>query len=642
MSVPATTGKNKPFVIYSIMKTTFYLLALMLLGIRFTYGQTFPETFTNPACLNCAPSNYTIMSGTPAISNRFVYGGNLPNWSVPIPSPPSKTAAVFPNTDEVFVTLKSNGSQSDKIRVSSGGLVAGFEYTISYYVLSSGTQFSSFGSTATLQISTKDQYPAIVATRVTTFNGNTNQWILEELTFTAPATDLNFTLFGTSPNGQNGYVNFDIYSRPFKCRIKGGKVALIRTSDVTPFPCATINLNEQVQLPTPNGTQVVWRKDPNINFPAMTPQEVAEAPVQIPGAQYYAFYKGTNIPYECYNTDLSTAAFSFTAAETQAILTDNSAAINCVDESTVDLTSREGQSPYQIRWFDNDQHQGAVIPNATQATIGTYYAFYFNPDGNCYSTNKALLSSAFSVTAATICCNNPNSPSSQVALSGSVADVVCPMQTANLTSFLPKPLSLPPNTVIEWFTSPDHTTGKVDDPSSVTTGTYYAFAHDLTYGCYNTNISTSFVNVTTPCAASELTPTLEIDGLSFIEGAERDFVIHIHEIAGFGTKGNISIRINKIGAFDITYPTSSGISNVSGGINNSNGNWNFSEDANFITVSSNIVLPANAHTVLGFKIKRKTDKPAGITQNLTAVIVASSGGDKNVYNNTVVTAVSTN
>ncbi|SEJ43049.1 hypothetical protein SAMN05216327_11049 [Dyadobacter sp. SG02] len=624
------------------MKTIYYLLALILLGTHSTFGQTLPETFTNPACLNCTPSGYTILSGAPAVSNRFTYGGNLPNWSVPIPSPPSKTAAVFPNTDEVFVTLKSNGTQSDKIRVSAGGLVPGYEYTISYYVLSSSTQFSSFGSTATLQISTKDQFPAIVETQLTTFNGNHNQWLLEKLTFTAPAPELNITLFGTSPNGQNGYVNFDIYSRPFSCRIKGGKVALIRTSDVTPFSCATINLNDQVQLPTPTGTQVIWKKNPDINYATMTAQEVAEAPTQIPGAQYYAFYKGVNIPYECYNTEFSTAAFSFTAAETQAVLTSNSAAINCSNQNTFDLTSRESQSPYQVRWFNNDQHQGSVITNAAQAPLGTYYAFYFNPNGNCYSTNKALLSSGFSVIGATICCNNPNSPASQITLTGSVADVVCPTQTANLTNFLPKPLSLPPNTVIEWFTSPDHTTGKVDDPTAVTSGTYYAFAHDLTYGCYNTTISQSFVNVTTPCAAPELTPTLEIDGLSFMENAERDFVVNIHEIAGFSTKGNVSIRISKIGAFDITYSTSSGTSNVSGGINNTNGNWTFSEDPNFITISSNAILPANTQAVLGFKIKRKVNKPTGITQNLTAVVVSGSGGEKNVHNNTVVTAVSTN
>lgn len=619
------------------MKKILLLLAICMAGVHLAYSQVFPETFTSPVCSNCVPSGYSIVSGQPAISNIVGYPGV--QWASGIPNPPSKNEAVFPNTNGVFVSLKSIGNQSAKIAVVSGGFVPGFQYTLRYHVLSSKEQFTSYGSTATLRIATTDQFPAVIATKVTNFNGNIHQWIQQEITFIAPAAQLEFTLFGSSDAG-TGYVNFDIYSRPFTCKIPGGQVKLIRDSDATPFACATENLYENVQLPIPAGAQVIWKTNPDVTWGTLTVQQASQASPLPSGQQYYAFYKGENIPYECYNTEMSTAGFSFSTVETQATLKSNSAAINCASQSSYDLTSQQAQSPYEVRWFNNDQHVGPMIANPSQVAIGTYYAFYFN--GNCYSTNKALLSSAFSVTAATICCNNPNNPSSQIALSASNVNVACPMQTADLTSFLPQPLSLPPNTVIEWFTSPDHTTGKIDDPSAVTTGTYYVFAHDLTYGCYNTNLSTSFVNVSTPCAAPELNPTLDIDGLSFIEGAERDFIITIHEIAGFGTNGNVSFRIGKIGAFDITYPTNSGVSNVFGGVNNANSNWTFSEDDNFITVSSNLILPANSQSIIGFKIKRKTDKPAGVTQNLTAVIVTSSGGEKNEYNNAVVTAISTN
>lgn len=624
-----------------IMKKSLHLFAaICIASIHLAYGQVFPETFTSSVCSNCAPSGYSIVSGEPAISNIVGYPGVW--WAFGVPEPPSKNEVLFPNTNGVFVSLKSVGNQSAKVSVVSGGFVPGFQYTLKYYVLSSKEQSTHYGTSATLRVATTDQFPAIIATKVTTFDAsNIHQWLLQELTFTATNSQLEFTLYGAC-NAGTGYVNFDIYSRPFTCKIPGGQVKFIRDSDVTPFPCATENLYENIQLPTPAGAQVIWKTNPNVTWGTLTTQQASQAPPLPSGQQYYAFFKGENIPYECYNTEMSTAAFSFTAAETQATLKSNSAAINCADQSSYDLTSQQAQAPYEVRWFSNDQHVGPMLANPTQAAIGTYYAFYFNPNGNCYSTNKALLSSAFSVTAATICCNNPNNPSSQIALSGSNANIACPMQTADLTSFLPQPLSLPPNTVIEWFTSADHTTGKVDNPSAVTTGTYYVFAHDLTYGCYNTNVSTSYINVTTPCAAPELSVSLDIDGLNFNEGAERDFVINLHETAGFGTNGNVSFRINKIGAFDITYPTSSGVSGVFGGVNNTNGNWNFSEDDNFITASSNVALPASSLSVIGFKIKRKADKPAGITQNLTAVIVTNSGGEKNGYNNAVVTAVSTN
>ncbi|ACT94518.1 hypothetical protein [Dyadobacter fermentans] len=608
-------------------------------GIQLAYGQVFPETFTSAVCSNCVPLGYSIVSGEPAVSNIVGYQGV--QWASAIPFPPSKDEVIFPNTNSVFLSLKSTGTQSAKVKVISGGFVPGFEYTISYYVLTSREQFSSYGSSATLQIATTDQLPAIIATGVTNFNSNNaNQWLLQELTFKAPAAELQFTLYGATIGG-TGHVNFDIYSRPFKCKIPGGQVKFIRDSDITPFPCETENLYENIKLPIPAGAQVIWKANPEVTSATLTTQQASNASPLPSGQHYYAFYKGENIPYECYNTEFSNAEYSFTSVETQAQLISNSATINCVDKNSFDLTSQKAQSPYEVRWFNNDAHTGSMVSNPTQAPLGTYYAFYYNSDGNCYSTNKALLTSAFTVSPATICCNNPNNPASQIPLSGSTADVACPMQTADLTSFLPQPLNLPPNTVIEWFTTADHSTGKVDDPTAVTTGTYYAFSHDLTYGCYNTILSSSFVNVNTPCAAAELTTTLDIDGLNFKEGTERDFVVNIFETAGFGTNGNTSFRISKVGAFDITFPTNSGTSNVFGGVNNSNGNWAFSEDPNFITASSNMALPANSQTTIGFKIKRKPDKPAGIIQNVTAVIVTSSGGDKNGYNNAAVTAVST-
>jgi hypothetical protein len=51
--------------------------------------------------------------------------------------------------------------------------------------------------------------------------------------------------------------------------------------------------------------------------------------------------------------------------------------------------------------------------------------------------------------------------------------------------------------------------------------------------------------------------------------------------------GNITgFRITKISGFDITYSINTGTSNVLGGSTNSNSDWTFSENTNFITVTA--------------------------------------------------------
>jgi hypothetical protein len=141
---------------------------------------------------------------------------------------------------------------------------------------------------------------------------------------------------------------------------------------------------------------------------------------------------------------------------------------------------------------------------------------------------------------------------------------------------------------------------------------------------------------------SDLTPSLETDGLSLAVEANRDFVINLFEINKHNTSGSVSVRISKLGGFTITYPTQSGVSNVYGGTQNENSKWSFSETNYFITATSVASITSNGKAAIGFNVKRNAGISPGTTQNITATILSGSGGEINSSNNMVVTSFSAN
>lgn len=154
------------------------------------------------------------------------------------------------------------------------------------------------------------------------------------------------------------------------------------------------------------------------------------------------------------------------------------------------------------------------------------------------------------------------------------------------------------------------------------------------------NLVITFTSGTTP----DLTPTIVIDALTFpVANVPRDFVVNVFEING-GTAGNpITVRISKPSAFAITYTTSSGVSNVDGGIDNENDNWIFTENTAFITATAKpgVTIPANGVAKLGFTIARKPNIISGTTQPVNAVITGLSGGETNTSNNNAIVTVTT-
>jgi hypothetical protein len=140
---------------------------------------------------------------------------------------------------------------------------------------------------------------------------------------------------------------------------------------------------------------------------------------------------------------------------------------------------------------------------------------------------------------------------------------------------------------------------------------------------------------------SDLTPTLDIDDLSFSPTSTvRDFVVNVYEINGKAATNPMAVRLGKLSAFTITYPTTSSSSNVFGGTPNENSNWTFTENAGFITATAKpgVIISANGGAILGFSIVRKPGIPDGTTQNLTSTIIGQSGGEIKTDNNAVVTS----
>jgi len=155
-------------------------------------------------------------------------------------------------------------------------------------------------------------------------------------------------------------------------------------------------------------------------------------------------------------------------------------------------------------------------------------------------------------------------------------------------------------------------------------------------------------NVWKDALLPDLTPTTEINSLEFLTaGASRDFVVNVFEI---NNKPNVSgstivFRVAKISGFTITYPSTSGTSDVFvGGTANSNSDWTFTENANFITVTAKagVVIPPNGKKTVGFTATRKTDVPSNTSQNITVTIIYGSAGEEKVSNNTVETKITAN
>jgi hypothetical protein len=99
-----------------------------------------------------------------------------------------------------------------------------------------------------------------------------------------------------------------------------------------------------------------------------------------------------------------------------------------------------------------------------------------------------------------------NAMPSAPTLSAQSISTVCPSSTVDLNSLVSS--STPTNSTLEWFTNSAYTGVVYTSPTAAIEGTYYAFYHDTTNGCYTS--STTAITVTKTCCAGELPPTVGV------------------------------------------------------------------------------------------------------------------------------------
>ena len=159
-------------------------------------------------------------------------------------------------------------------------------------------------------------------------------------------------------------------------------------------------------------------------------------------------------------------------------------------------------------------------------------------------------------------------------------------------------------------------------------------------------------------AIPNLNPTIPIDNLNFGSSGvtmERDFLVKLTENLGSPTDETpVSFRVSRLSAFDITVPGItlsgtdqsgvSGNSTVNGTTANTNGNWMFKQDDNFIIVTSKpgVTFAGNGFVNIGFHVKRKASIAVNTTQNITVTIIAGSGGEIDFTDNTSIITIKAN
>ncbi len=258
-----------------------------------------------------------------------------------------------------------------------------------------------------------------------------------------------------------------------------------------------------------NPSEVEWHATNDASSAVMT-NITAVAP-----GTYYAFYTVASGKSRTMGSPATVSYYTAAAPSLSA----NSLAINC-PATTANLNSLEsGTTPagVQLVWFTNSAHTGAAYATPTAATAGTYYAFYQNTSNSCYSSASA---------AVTVSNVGSAAPAVNTAVSNS-----CPSATVNLNTQA-HTAAVPVGSTLVWFTNNAHTGTAYATPETATAGTYYAFYHNTSNGCYSEASApvTVTINACAPCTAPATTQTVNLNSIA-VAAAPAGSVLQWHNSA---------------------------------------------------------------------------------------------------------------
>ncbi|MCE6988373.1 hypothetical protein [Dyadobacter sp. CY323] len=298
------------------------------------------------------------------------------------------------------------------------------------------------------------------------------------------------------------------------CNAKAGQVALNNTNISNVSVCTSVNLNSLFEGTIPEAASLVWfNNSTHYSSKVSNPEKISKS-----GTYFAFFWDEAN---NCYNTDNSTSSVTVTITKTEVPLLTDSKSMNC-PENTINLNKTlDGLPPTNtsLRWFNNAAHAGEKIETPATVKDGTYYAFFYDSGNECYNTENSI--SKVTVAAPAL-----------VTLSQRTIETVCPVTTVNLNAFVTG--QTPTDGALKWFTDPNHNAAnEVQDPTNASAGEYYAFYSFS--NCYNIDLSTSKVTVTSPnCASiSQLNIRIALEGALSQSGTtmRNDLQKHFHGVA---------------------------------------------------------------------------------------------------------------
>ncbi|TLU90071.1 hypothetical protein [Dyadobacter sediminis] len=630
------------------MKKIFRFFLLLLYGCGQSMAQSIAPTGGGDPCLSCTPPSWTSTGVISHVSTLTNLGGfSSIKWLEPGTNNPGSVLPP-PSGASTFLTIVAQANQPTnqphEVSTMVTGLTAGHVYTLSSEIMTarignfagSPPTFGTYGADILIKVD-----DGLVTKHVLV---PSDDWTTFSVTWTATDTDakISFVVPLTS-SLKAGPINIDVTQNAITDLCKAGlnQVTLQGNSVKATCPTNTADITTFVTGQAPPGTSVVWYRDPQ-----HTPGKEVADPHNASGGQvgikYYAFYWDAGL--NCFNTNNSVAEVVVEAAPlcnpikclagtdqvwlgTEKVFASCPDSLGNLNKATID------KKPLGVivRWFDNPYHSGQWIEDITAVKPGTYYVFYYDPLSDCYNTAESKIMVTVEV-------NCPcAAEGTTVTISNASLVNECPKLTVNLNK---ASLATAPNgTELVWFNNPNHSGSPVIDPTVVGAGVYYAFYYDPIIKCYNTDNSTAqVVAVVMPCV--DLTPVLDIDDVDFTETAERDFIVRIKELNGSNTFDEIGFSLTKPSGFEVTYQFFNSNSNVSGGIQNQNSNWQFSENSKLITITSKpgVIIAGKGEAIIGFHLKRKNGVPFNTIQNITPTIVTgNAGGDVNPKNNNTVT-----
>jgi len=284
-------------------------------------------------------------------------------------------------------------------------------------------------------------------------------------------------------------------------------------------------------------------------------------------------------------------------------------------QGPVTLTAPTGVT--NIQWFNNTTGTPVAISGANNATYTTS-----TPGVYCVQFNQTSIGS---------CTASSRSVSTVIMSQGSSITLNGATNNSGATSY-------------QWKNGGTIISGANTANLTVSQGGLYSL--EIVNSRCAIQSESIYVFVLSAAVSADLSPTTDIGSLEFAASAQRDFVVNIFETNNSSgtTTPPLSFRVSKLSAFDITYSTSSGTSNVFTAIANSNSDWDFTDGTSFITATAkaNVIMPPGGSKQIGFRAIRKTGIATNTNQNITVTVINGSLGEVRIDNNIVQTTITAN